>query len=75
MGFLDFVSDYWNVVKEIQRLCKTSSSSAPKYMKGKADRFGGNFGVQDRLSYFSNENNTVGIPCGFLKKLPISNPG
>ena len=63
------------MLEEIQRLCKNSPSSALRYMKGKADIFGGNFSVQDRLSYFDNEKNIVGIPCGFLKKFPISNPG
>ncbi|KAF3449929.1 hypothetical protein FNV43_RR06008 [Rhamnella rubrinervis] len=67
-----YFSDYWTVLKQMQRLSK--NSSALRYMKGKADSFGGNFSVQDRLSYFDNEKNIVGIPCGFLKKFPISNP-
>ncbi|XP_062162134.1 alkaline ceramidase TOD1 [Alnus glutinosa] len=70
-----FFSDYWTVLKEIQDLCKNSLLASPvlTYMQGQADSFGGNFSTQKRFSYFDNENSSVEVPCGFLKKFPIRN--
>ena len=76
-GFWFLFSDYWTVLKEIRHLCRNSSLASPvlSYMQGQADSFGGNFTTQKRISYFDHENSTVEVPCGFLKKFPISNYG
>ena len=65
------------MLKEIRDLCRNSSSALPvlSYMQGQADSFGGNFSTQKRISYFDHENSSVEVPCGFLKKFPISNYG
>nr|XP_023889753.1 uncharacterized protein LOC112001806 [Quercus suber] len=70
-----FFTDYWPVLKEIRDLCRNSSLASPvlSYMQGQADSFGGNFSTQKRISYFDHENSSVEVPCGFLKKFPISN--
>ncbi|KAB1199933.1 hypothetical protein CJ030_MR0G008960 [Morella rubra] len=72
-----FFSDYWMVLKEIQDLCKKSWLPSPvlRYMQGQADSFGGNFSTLKRISYFDHENTSVEVPCGFLKKFPVSNYG
>lgn len=76
-GFWFLCLDYWTVLKEIQDLCKNSSLASPvlSYMQGRADSFGGNFSTQKRFSYFDHDNTSVELPCGFLKKFPISNYG
>ncbi|KAM4101197.1 hypothetical protein ACB094_05G125600 [Castanea mollissima] len=70
-----FFTDYWTVLKEIRDLCRNSSLASPvlSYMQGQADSFGGNFSTQKRISYFDHENSSLEVPCGFLKKFPISN--
>ncbi|KAM5587672.1 alkaline ceramidase TOD1 [Rosa sericea] len=69
-----YFSDYWKVLKEIQNLCKNSSwnSSVLRYMQGKSETFGGSFSTQNRISYFVHYNESTEIPCGFLKKFPVS---
>uniref|UniRef100_A0A2P2JAM1 TOD1/MUCI70 glycosyltransferase-like domain-containing protein n=1 Tax=Rhizophora mucronata TaxID=61149 RepID=A0A2P2JAM1_RHIMU len=70
-----YFSDYWLAFKEIQDLCQNSLefSQRLRYMKGKSDRFGGNFSTQKRISYFQHSSDSVEIPCGFFKKFPVSN--
>ncbi|XP_002519687.2 probable hexosyltransferase MUCI70 isoform X1 [Ricinus communis] len=70
-----YFSDYWMVLKEIQDFCWNSSVSSYglKYMNGKSESFGGNFSTPKRVSYFHHLNDSVEIPCGFLKKFRISN--
>ncbi|KAK1382040.1 PIK-related kinase, FAT [Heracleum sosnowskyi] len=70
-----FFSDYWMVLQEIQEFSKNSTelgSEAVKYLKENADSFGGNFSAKKRYSYFDHENKDVNLPCGFLKKFPVS---
>ncbi|XP_057949968.1 alkaline ceramidase TOD1 [Malania oleifera] len=69
-----YFSDYWAALKEIQDLCRNSSSSSSssptlRYIQGKADTFGGNFSTQERFSYFDRAE----VPCGFMNEFPISN--
>lgn len=77
MGVSFLWLDYWKVLKEIQDLCQNSSASSQglRYMKGKSNSFGGNFGTQKRISYFDHLNDSVEVPCGFFKKFPVSNSG
>lgn len=65
------------VLKEIQDLSWNSSAFTPalRYRQGRAGSFGGNFSAQNRFSYFGHLNGRVGVPCGFLKKFPINDPG
>lgn len=42
-------------------------------MQENAENFGGNFGIEKRLSYFDHREDGVEIPCGFFKRFPISN--
>ncbi|KAF7840470.1 transmembrane protein [Senna tora] len=67
-------SDYSDVLREIRsfRHDSLSSSRVLRYMQGNADSFGGNFSVQTRFSYLNHQNDDTEIPCGFLKKFPIS---
>ncbi|MED6184280.1 hypothetical protein PIB30_045914 [Stylosanthes scabra] len=70
-----FFSDYGDVVKEIKNLIKNSSSaewSALRYMQGNADSFGGKLSTEARLSYFDHQMDNTKVPCGFLKKFPIT---
>ncbi|XP_057434126.1 alkaline ceramidase TOD1-like [Lotus japonicus] len=69
-----FFSDYWDVVKEISNFNKNSLSSSGvlRYMQGNANTFGGNLSTLARFSYFDHQNDTTEVPCGFLKKFPIS---
>ncbi|EXC29358.1 hypothetical protein L484_021666 [Morus notabilis] len=67
-----FFSDYGTVVKKIEDLCRTSSSSVLRYLEGNYDTFGGNFTAHQRFSYFDHQNDTTRIPCGFLKEFPIT---
>ncbi|RZC67472.1 hypothetical protein C5167_011160 [Papaver somniferum] len=71
-----FFSDYWVVLKEIQDFMQNSfsSSSLPKYMSaGKGNSFGGNFSIQERMSYYNRVDDEVEVPCGFMKEFPVSN--
>lgn len=70
-----FFSDYGMVVEEIHNLCKNSSAFLPalRYLRGKGDTFGGNLSTQKRMSYFKHSDNGIKVPCGFLKKFPVSN--
>ncbi|XP_070678877.1 alkaline ceramidase TOD1-like isoform X3 [Malus domestica] len=69
-----YFSEYWMVLKEIQNLCKNSSwsPSVLRYLPGKAETFAGNLSTQARIPYFVHYNESTEIPCGFLKKFPIS---
>lgn len=67
-------SDYWDVVKEIENSHKTHSIPL-RYMQGNADSFGGNLSTLVRFSYFDHQNDNIEVPCGFLKKFPISDSG
>lgn len=62
---------------EIHNLCMNSSAFLPalRYLQGKADTFGGNFGTQKRFSYFNYSNDEIKVPCGFLKEFPVSDSG
>lgn len=71
-------SDYWDVVDEIENSRKNSKGygGVLRYMKGNnADSFGGNLSTLARFSYFNHQNDSIEIPCGFLKDFPISNSG
>ena len=73
-GFL--MSDYWTVLKKIQNLCSSGSDSLVlRYRHGKSETFGGNLSTQERISYFAHYNESTEIPCGFLKRFPISDSG
>jgi hypothetical protein len=70
-------SDYWDVVKEIENF-RTNSRGYDRvlrYMQGNADTFGGNLSTITRFSYFNHRNDSIDVPCGFLKEFPISNSG
>ncbi|MED6147475.1 hypothetical protein PIB30_044358 [Stylosanthes scabra] len=70
-----FFSDYLDVVKEIKNLIENSSSaewSALRYMQGNAESFGGKLSTKARLSYFDHQMDNSKVPCGFLKKFPIT---
>ncbi|KAL7211446.1 hypothetical protein ACSBR2_014334 [Camellia fascicularis] len=70
-----FFSDYWMVLKEIDGFCRNSSALGSRhlrYMKGRAESFGGNFSTQKRFSYFDYSDVGVEVPCGFFKEFPIS---
>ncbi|XP_061341227.1 alkaline ceramidase TOD1-like [Gastrolobium bilobum] len=68
-------SDYWDVLKEIKRFRKNSSSPTRimRYMQGNAESFGGNLSTILRFSYFDHQNDSKEVPCGFFKKFPINN--
>ncbi|KAL2494510.1 hypothetical protein Fot_38267 [Forsythia ovata] len=72
-----YFSDYWEVLKEIQEICRNSTTLGARslrYMQGNSKNFGGNFSIEKRLSYFDNrEDNGIEIPCGFFESFPISN--
>ena len=70
-------SDYWDVVKEIKNFHTKNppSSGALRYVQGNANTFGGNLSTPARISYFNHQNDTTEVPCGFLKKFPISDSG
>ncbi|CAI9110103.1 OLC1v1010070C1 [Oldenlandia corymbosa var. corymbosa] len=71
-----YFSDYPIVTEEVEALCRNSTalgSGTLHYMKGNSESFGGNFSTKRRFSYFNrDDDNKTEIPCGFLKKLPIS---
>lgn len=72
-GFYDLL-DYSMVLKKMQKLMKDSTSlGLLRYMQGNANTFGGNFSFEKRMSYFDEIENE--IPCGFLKRFPISYSG
>ncbi|WJX26953.1 Alkaline ceramidase tod1 [Trifolium repens] len=70
-----FFSDYWDVVKEIENFRKNSQGygGVLRYMQGNANTFGGNLSTTTRFSYFNHRNDSIDVPCGFLKEFPISN--
>jgi hypothetical protein len=70
-------SDYWDVVKEIENFRTNSRGydGVLRYMQGNADTFGGNLSTITRFSYFNHRNDSIDVPCGFLKEFPISNSG
>ncbi|XP_022639007.1 uncharacterized protein LOC106766220 isoform X2 [Vigna radiata var. radiata] len=41
-------------------------------MQGGGDSFGGNLSSHLRFSFFDHQNDSSEVPCGFLKKFPIS---
>lgn len=54
----------------------SSPSSDLRYLVANADTFAGNFTAEKRFSYFDRPNDsTVAVPCGFLKKFPVSDSG
>ncbi|TKY59664.1 hypothetical protein E2542_SST16756 [Spatholobus suberectus] len=67
-------SDYWDVLKEIKHFGNSPqySKRIVRYMQGNADSFGGNLSTHLRFSYFDHQNDSTEVPCGFLKKFPIS---
>ncbi|KAL4563496.1 hypothetical protein LXL04_027539 [Taraxacum kok-saghyz] len=71
-----FFSDYSFVFNEIQRLVGNSSwdSSGLRYVRGNKNggKFGMNYTTKKRLSYYDYRGDGIEIPCGFLKKFPIS---
>ncbi|XP_031117571.1 uncharacterized protein LOC116021100 [Ipomoea triloba] len=73
-----FFSGYWEVVREIEGVCRDSSSSLGsgnlRYVQGDgAGSFGGNFTAKKRFSYFDHGDDLKEIPCGFFKPFPVSN--
>ncbi|KAL3520558.1 hypothetical protein ACH5RR_018707 [Cinchona calisaya] len=70
-----YFSDYADVSKEMQELCRNSTSLGSRtlsYMQRNADSFGGNFSIQKRFSFFDHRSvNGTEVPCGFFKKIPI----
>lgn len=71
-------SDYEMAVQEIHDLCKnasTSKSSASGYLEMLGESFAGSFSVQKRKSYFDHRDDSVEIPCGFLKEFPVRDSG
>lgn len=44
-------------------------------MQGGGDSFGGNLSSHLRFSFFDHQNDSSEVPCGFLKKFPISDSG
>ncbi|XP_022898838.1 uncharacterized protein LOC111412230 [Olea europaea var. sylvestris] len=71
-----YFSDYWEVLKEIKEICQNSTAlgaQSLRYIHGNAENFGGNFGIEKRLSNFDHREDGVEIPCGFFKRFPISN--
>ncbi|CAL0301244.1 unnamed protein product [Lupinus luteus] len=69
-----YFSDYWDVVKEVKNWHNNfSADSIPlRYMQGNANSFGGNLSTLVRFSYFHHQTDNKEVPCGFLKKFPIS---
>ncbi|KAL0352855.1 UNVERIFIED_CONTAM: hypothetical protein Sangu_0866800 [Sesamum angustifolium] len=71
-----YFSDYGSVFEEIKQLCANSTAfgaqSALRYMQGSAESFGGNLSFQKRESYFDHREDGTEIPCGFLRRFPIS---
>ncbi|KAJ9565774.1 hypothetical protein OSB04_001740 [Centaurea solstitialis] len=72
-----FFSDYGFVLEEFRRIMEDSSrgnSTGLRYIQGNGNggSFGKNYSVEKRMSYFDYRDGGIEIPCGFLKKLPIS---
>ncbi|GFQ01157.1 hypothetical protein PHJA_002259600 [Phtheirospermum japonicum] len=73
-----YFSDYWVVMKEMQRIWDNSTmlgARSMNYMQGNYDSFGGNLSFDKRLSHFNyrRDDGTDEIPCGFFRHFPISN--
>jgi len=70
-------SDYWDVVNEIENFRKKSRGNEQvlRYLLGNVNTFGGNFSNSKRFSYFNHQNDSIEVPCGFLKEFPISDSG
>ncbi|KAH6773530.1 transmembrane protein [Perilla frutescens var. frutescens] len=68
-----YFSDYWKVLEEIRKILGRSTLRPPlRYMQRNSDSFGGNFSIQERISYINHGDHGIGIPCGFFKPFPIS---
>ncbi|KAI3710002.1 hypothetical protein L2E82_39775 [Cichorium intybus] len=71
-----FFSDYSSVLNDIQRVIENSSldSNGLRYVRGNenGEKFGMNYTTKKRLSYYDYRDGGLEIPCGFLKKFPIS---
>ncbi|XP_038881256.1 uncharacterized protein LOC120072816 [Benincasa hispida] len=72
-----FFSDYWMVFNEIHEMQSSSSSQSSnlRYLLANSDTFGGNFTAERRFSFFDYrdyDTTNVPVPCGFLKKFPVS---
>ncbi|KAL9227762.1 hypothetical protein vseg_003413 [Gypsophila vaccaria] len=68
-----FFSDYSSILKEIQQSCRNWNHLPLRYMQGKAyTTFGGNFGLQKRISFFDQVEQRSELPCGFLKSFLIT---
>lgn len=75
------MTDYWDVVKEIEELVANKSTyglQSLRYLRDDSESrqisFGGNFSFVKRLSYFDRENDVV-LPCGFFTDLPLAESG
>lgn len=79
MGFSFFLSDYWVVVKEMQKIWGNSTTlgaGSLNYMQGNAESFSGNLSFKQRVSYFDHrDDDQTEVPCGFFKPFPISTHG
>ncbi|GJX30619.1 transmembrane protein [Tanacetum coccineum] len=68
--------DYLFVVNEIRRAVKDSRGrfKGLRYVQGNGNggSFGMNYSIDKRMSYFDYRDDGTKIPCGFLKKFPIS---
>ncbi|CAN1227351.1 Probable hexosyltransferase MUCI70, partial [Linum grandiflorum] len=64
-------SEYWDVVREIQRPT-FDNSSRMRYMNGERESFGGNLSTHERISYFNHSDDETEVPCGFFKEFPVS---
>nr|XP_043622288.1 probable hexosyltransferase MUCI70 isoform X2 [Erigeron canadensis] len=73
-----FFNDYSFVLNDFRRIEENSSwdSDGLRYIKGTENGNGGSFGTnyltKKRISYFDHRDVQTEIPCGFLKKFPIS---
>ncbi|PWA84073.1 hypothetical protein CTI12_AA161950 [Artemisia annua] len=71
-----FFKDYLFVVNEIRRVVKDfmTRSKGLRYVQGNGNvgSFGMNYSIEKRMSYFDYRDDGTEIPCGFLKKFPIS---
>nr|GEU54013.1 hypothetical protein CTI12_AA161950 [Tanacetum cinerariifolium] len=75
-NFPVFFKDYLFVVNEIRRAVKDSTArfKSLRYVQGNGNggSFGMNYSIDKRMSYFDYRDDGTEIPCGFLKKFPIS---
>ncbi|KAL4588358.1 hypothetical protein LXL04_001242 [Taraxacum kok-saghyz] len=69
-------ADYSFVLDEVRRVIGNSSrdSKGLRYLRGNENggTFGMNYTMKKRLSYYDYRDGGIEIPCGFLKKFPIS---